>query len=243
VTLTEVPPLDEARTIYYGLQVLGIHTPYVLKPDKLFVVRACCVPMDDWTGPMWMEAARIIALQREIFIAARRPDPLTFELISKMAGEAPVTQGLRDARDATPRPSEEQLAEVRQFAAELAGERKASAPLYDIDLTPELGFAIINISPRFFTDIETMPGYCEVDGQAQCWLSSELRDFIIANRLEVNPNVLPAIVTEIAHFEKLGPWALALEKASTCSDPINYPCQLVSMLQTMSVRGIQWLTE
>jgi hypothetical protein len=168
---------------------------------------------------MLAEGARIIAVHRKIWVTAGQPDP---------------------ARNATPRPSVGQLDEVRELATELAAERKANAPRYDVELTPDLGFAVINVSSRIFPALKTMPGYCEVDGQAQCWLCSELRDFIIANRLEADPNVLGAIVTEVSRIEGAAPWALVLEKASTCSDPDRYPAQLVSMLETMHLKGIEW---
>jgi hypothetical protein len=210
---------SEASTVYYGLQFLGLYMPDELKADKLFVMRACCVPIDEWTGPMLAEGARIIAVHRKIWVTAGQPDP---------------------ARNATPRPSVGQLDEVRELATELAAERKANAPRYDVELTPDLGFAVINVSSRIFPALKTMPGYCEVDGQAQCWLCSELRDFIIANRLEADPNVLGAIVTEVSRIEGAAPWALVLEKASTCSDPDRYPAQLVSMLETMHLKGIEW---
>jgi len=210
---------SEASTVYYGLQFLGLYMPDELKADKLFVMRACCVPIDEWTGPMLAEGARIIAVHRKIWVTAGQPDP---------------------ARNATPRPSVGQLDEVRELATELAAERKANAPRYDVELTPDLGFAVINVSSRIFPALKTMPGYCEVDGQAQCWLCSELRDFIIANRLEADPNVLGAIVTEVSRIEGSAPWALVLEKASTCSDPDKYPAQLMSMLETMHLKGLEW---
>jgi hypothetical protein len=233
--------VTEAYTVYYGLQLLGLHMPGELKSDKLFVMRASCVPIDEWTGPMLAEGARIVAVHREIFVAAGQPDPTSIDgLVSRMAGQPPVHQGIIDARNATPRPSEEQLAEVREMAVELAAERKAKAPRYDVALTPDLGFAVISVSSRIFPALKTMPGYCEVDGQAQVWLCSELADFIIANRLEADPNVLGAIVTEVSRIEGAAPWALVLEKASTCSDPDKYPAQLMSMLETMHLKGIEW---
>ena len=223
--------LTEAQSIYYGLQLIGLHLPGELKADKLFVMRSCCVPLSGWTDSMWMEGARIVSTHRDIFVAAQQPDPINLALVSRMAGKAPVSQGLVDARNATPRPSEEQLDEVRELATVLAAERKANAPRYDVELTPDLGFAVINISSRIFANVKAMPGYCEVDGQAQCWLCSELADFIVTNRLEVAPGVLPAIVREVKRLG-VAPWHLVLEKASTCSDPANYPPQLITVLQT-----------
>jgi hypothetical protein len=233
--------LNEASTVYYGLQFLGLYMADELKSDKLFVVRACCVPIDEWTGPMLAEASRIIAVHRQIWVTAGQPDPTSVDgLVLRMVDQPPVGQALVDARNATPRPSVGQLAEVREFAAEMAAERKANAPRYDVELTPEMGFAVLGVSTRIFPALKTMPGYCEVDGQAQCWLCSELRDFIIANRLEADPNVLGAIVTEVSRIEGAAPWALVLEKASTCSDPDKYPAQLMSMLETMHLKGIEW---
>jgi len=232
--------LSEAESIYYGLQLIGLHMPGELKSNKLFVMRACCIPIGEWTDSMWMEGARIAAVHHEIFVAARQPDPISIDgLVSRMAGEPPVARGLLDARNATPRPSEEQLDEVRELATVLAAERKANAPRYDVELTPDLGFAVINISSRIFANVKAMPGYCEVDGQAQCWLCSELADFIVTNRLEVAPGVLPAIVREVKRLG-VAPWALVLEKASTCSDPANYPPQLITVLQALQLKGIKW---
>jgi hypothetical protein len=136
--------LSEAESIYYGLQLIGLHMPGELKSDKLFVMRASCVPIAEWTDSMWMEGARIVALHRGIFIAARQPDPINLELVSRMADKPPISQGLIDARDATPRPSEEQLEEVRELATVLAAERGANAQLFDVALTPDFGFAVIN---------------------------------------------------------------------------------------------------
>jgi hypothetical protein len=61
---------SEASTVYYGLQFLGLYMPDELKADKLFVMRACCVPIDEWTGPMLAEASRIIAVHRQIWVTA-----------------------------------------------------------------------------------------------------------------------------------------------------------------------------
>ena len=231
---------SEASTVYYGLQFLGLYMPEELKADKLFVMRACCVPIDEWTDSMLMEASRIIAVHHAIWVTAGQPDPTSVDgLVLRMVDQPPVGQALVDARNATPRPSVGQLDEVRELAVVLAAERKANAPRYDVELTPDLGFAVINISSRIFANVKAMPGYCEVDGQAQCWLCSELADFIVTNRLEVAPGVLPAIVREVKRLG-VAPWALVLEKASTCSDPANYPPQLITVLQTLQLKGIKW---
>ena len=68
-----------------------------------------------------------------------------------MAAIGPVT------RDATPRPSEEQLEEVRELATVLAAEREANAPLFDVALTPDFGFAVINVSRRIFANMTALP--------------------------------------------------------------------------------------
>ena len=231
---------SEASTVYYGLQFLGLYMPEELKADKLFVMRACCVPIDEWTDSMLMEASRIIAVHHAIWVTAGQPDPTSVDgLVLRMVDQPPVGQALVDARNATPRPSVGQLDEVRELAVVLAAERKANAPRYDVELTPDLGFAVINISSRIFANVKAMPGYCEVDGQAQCWLCSELADFIVTNRLEVAPGVLPAIVREVKRLG-VAPWALVLEKASTCSDPANYPPQLITVLQALQLKGIEW---
>jgi hypothetical protein len=231
---------SEASTVYYGLQFLGLYMPEELKADKLFVMRACCVPIDEWTDSMLMEASRIIAVHHAIWVTAGQPDPTSVDgLVLRMVDQPPVGQALVDARNATPRPSVGQLDEVRELAVVLAAERKANAPRYDVELTPDLGFAVINISSRIFANVKAMPGYCEVDGQAQCWLCSELADFIVTNRLEVAPGVLPAIVREVKRLG-VAPWALVLEKASTCSDPANYPPQLITVLQALQLKGIKW---
>ena len=232
--------LSEAHSIYYGLSLIGLHTPHELKGDKLFVMRACCVPVNEWTDSMWMESARIVSTHRDIFVAAGQPDPINLALVSRMADKPPVSQGLVDARNATPRPSEEQLTEVRELAGTLAAERKANGSCYDVELTRDLGFAVVNVSTSIFAGIKSMPGYCEVDGQAQVWLCSELASFIVANKLEVAPNVLPAIVKEVKRLESAAPWALVLEKASSCSDPDNYPPLLISMLQGLQLKGVTW---
>jgi hypothetical protein len=233
--------LTEAQSIYYGLQLIGLHMPDELRADKLFVMRASCVPLSEWTDSMWMEGARIVSVHRGIFIAAGQPDPISFDgLVRRMADKPPTSQGLIDARDATPRPSEEQLEEVRELATVLAAERGANAPLFDVTLTPDFGFAVINVSRSIFANMTALPGYCEVDGQAQCWLCSELADFIVASRLQVQSTVLAAIVREVKRIEGAAPWALVLEKASTCSDPDKYPAQLMSMLETMHLKGIEW---
>lgn len=63
-----------------------------------------------------MEACRILGLNRDIFIAAGQPDPMIFELVALMADKPPVVEGLADTRNGTPRPSADQLAEVRTLA-------------------------------------------------------------------------------------------------------------------------------
>jgi len=152
-------PLTEVQSIYYGLQLIGLHMPEELKSDKLFVMGSCCVPIDEWTDSMWMEGARIVSVHSDIFIAAGQPDPLSVD---------------------------------------------------------------------------------QVDGQVQVWLCPALAEFITINKLEVAPGVLPAIVREAERIERGAPWALVLEKASTCSDPAEYPPQLITVLQALQLKGIEW---
>ena len=59
--------LTEVQSIYYGLQLIGLHMPDELQADKLFVMRARFVPLNEWTDSMWMEGARIVSTQRGIF--------------------------------------------------------------------------------------------------------------------------------------------------------------------------------
>jgi len=73
--------LSEAQSIYYGLQLIGLHLPGELKSDKLFVMRSCCVPLSGWTDSMWMEGARIVSTHRDIFVAAQQPDPINLALV------------------------------------------------------------------------------------------------------------------------------------------------------------------
>ena len=47
--------LAEAAAIYYGLQHLAVH-PDDLGTDKLYVVRAACIPPQDWSYALWRES-------------------------------------------------------------------------------------------------------------------------------------------------------------------------------------------
>jgi len=235
--------LTEAQTIYYGLQTLVAYMPDKLGPDKLFSVRTVCVPVEEWTGPMWYEAARIVGVHRKA-LTESFGDPGRFDTVAAQLGKPPIEQALVDARAATPRPTDQQLAEVQALAEELKAQRQYTRPRYDVELTPDLGFArLIHIPRDIIQEAGTLPGFWETEkGEHQVWLSSELRDFIISHNLNAHPYVLPAIATEVARIEETVPWGLVLEKASSCKDPADYPAKLLPVLRAMNVKGIEWTT-
>jgi hypothetical protein len=160
-----------------------------------------------------------------------------------MLGQAPSEQAFTDARAATPRPTEEQLDQVKALAEQYVLERKSQPSRYDVELTPDLGFARLRRKAYIEPGARQLPGFCETDkGEREVWLCSELREFIISHGLYPAPNVLPAIAEEIRRIEETVPWGLVLEKASSCRDPADYPAKLLSVLRAMNVKGIEWTT-
>lgn len=230
--------LTEAQTIYYGLQCLVVSRQ--LGPDKLFSIRTACVPVEEWTGPMWYEAARVVGTQCR-HLPPSLGDPTACPLVRQMVGKPPSEQALTDACNATPRPTEEQLDEVKAMAEQHILERKGLPSKYDVDLSPDLGFARLHRHAYLEPAAHQLPGFCETDkGEREVWLCSELQEFIISHGLNPAPNVLPAIADEIARIEETVPWGLVLEKASSCADPADYPAKLIPVLRAMNLKGIRW---
>jgi hypothetical protein len=184
---------------------------------------------------MWSEAARIIgAYQRHLvnYIG----DLTNHPLVAYMLDQPPVAQALIDARAATSRPADTQVKQVRALAEQLRYEHEAAGPpRFDVELAPGSRFAVF---PRRVPGAESLPGYCEVDGKAQVWLCPRLQDFIISDGLEPSPDLLPAIAEETERITGHSPWALVLERASVCSDPGDYPSELVPLLQAMRPKGL-----
>ena len=216
--------MDDGQVIYYGVQLLVAHVRDKLGPDRLFCTRAACIPVDDWTGAIWKESARIVGIHQEWLAESATGDPPKVEIVGSLLDTLPIEEVHIDARTLTPRPADDQLVEIAELAEKLRSRHSASTPKFDIHLTKDLGFAVIANRRIPENVLHELPGYNE--HTRQCWLSPELRDFIINEGLSCAPNVLTAIADDIARIQQQAPWGLFLEKASACVDPAKFPLTL-----------------